>query len=419
MKDKKNTPFFWFCLKFLARFILKRHNPIIIAIVGGAGKTLTKLAICAALKNTKIPRASISDSNISNKEASVLAILGSWDKTGGPFFFLKVIFLSFFHLIFKSKNYPQILILEFGAENQGEIKELIKIAKPSLVVMTAIGNIPPHSESFSTAEAAIREKAKILEHLSSSGCAVLNFDDPAILPMEERTKAEIITFGFKKGSDIRLSNFSLREEDEKPIGISFKLNNYSSSVPIRLDDIFGKSAAYASAAAAAVALRFNSNLVKVSQNLSSNFSTPERCLKLLPGIKETFIIDDTCGSSPVSIKEALDVLKNLPAKRKIAVLGDMLNLGRYTIDAHEEAGNLAANSANFLITIGARSKFTAAAAIKKMPKSKVFSFDSVEEAGKKVQAIIKKGDLILIKASEEIHAEKVVEEIKQTPVSNI
>src|SRR3989339_1634670 len=114
MKDKKNTPFFWFCLKFLARFILKRHNPIIIAIVGGAGKTLTKLAICAALKNTKITRASISDSNISNKEASVLAILGSWDKTGGPFFFLKVIFLSFFHLIFKSKNYPQILILEFG-----------------------------------------------------------------------------------------------------------------------------------------------------------------------------------------------------------------------------------------------------------------------------------------------------------------
>jgi len=418
MKEKEITPFFWFCIKFFSRLFLKRYNPTIIAVSGGAGKTTTKLAIESALKNTKTVRVSSSNSSLSNKEASVLSILGSWEKTGGFFFWFKVFFFSIFNLIFKSKKYPQVLVLEFGAERQGDIKELVRIAKPSIVVVTSVGSIPPHSESFPTAESAIREKTKILELLPSSGCAILNYDDPAVLEMKERTKAEIITFGFKKGADMRISNFSLREEDEKPKGISFKLNSQNSLVPVHLDGVFGKSSAYAAAAASAVALRFNSNLVKIFQNLSANFSTPAQHLKLLPGIKETFIIDDTCGSSPISLKEALDVLKTIPAKRKIAVLGDMSSLGRYTIDVHEEAGNLAAAVIDFLITIGARSKFTAAAAIKKMPKLKVFSFDSKEEAGRKLQSIIKKGDLILIKASEEIQAEKVVEEIKQIPVSN-
>jgi UDP-N-acetylmuramoyl-tripeptide--D-alanyl-D-alanine ligase len=111
---------------------------------------------------------------------------------------------------------------------------------------------------------------------------------------------------------------------------------------------------------------------------------------------------------------ALETLKDLKAKRKIAVLGDMLEIGKYTIEAHEEIGKYAANFVDLLITVGSRAKFIAAAARKAgMPEENIISFLVAEEARKEVELKIKKGDLILVKASHSIGLDKIVEEIRE------
>jgi UDP-N-acetylmuramoyl-tripeptide--D-alanyl-D-alanine ligase len=136
-------------------------------------------------------------------------------------------------------------------------------------------------------------------------------------------------------------------------------------------------------------------------------------MQILPGIKNTFLIDDSYNASPLSMRAALDALRDLSAKRKIAVLGDMLEIGKYTIEAHEAIGKLAAESANILVTVGPRAKFIAETAkAAGMKKSSVYSFDTADDARKPIQELMKQGDFVLIKGSHSMELDKVVEEIR-------
>ena len=156
------------------------------------------------------------------------------------------------------------------------------------------------------------------------------------------------------------------------------------------------------------------NLVKISDALSA-YRGPAGRLKILKGIKNSFLIDDTYNASPSSTHLALETLKELPAKRKIAVLGDMLELGKYSIQAHRDAGNFAGTLADILITVGSRAKFIADAAGNQMSKENIFSFDTSVEAGQKARELVQEGDLVLIKGSQGIRMEKIVEEIMAEP----
>jgi len=136
-------------------------------------------------------------------------------------------------------------------------------------------------------------------------------------------------------------------------------------------------------------------------------------MELVPGVKYTYIIDDCYNASPLSMRSALETLKTLPGKRKVAVLGDMLEIGKYAMDAHEQIGKIAAETSDHLVTVGPRGKFIAEGARKAgMNKRNIQSFDLAEEARVPVQELIRKGDLILIKGSRGMHLERVVEEIK-------
>jgi UDP-N-acetylmuramoyl-tripeptide--D-alanyl-D-alanine ligase len=413
-----------YILKQLARATIWRYRPEIIAITGSVGKTSAKEAIYAVLKNYK--RVRKSGGNLNNELGVPLTIIGDWPEKelelisraqpAGTkrlkklFFWLKVILSGIVQIIFPQRSaYPQVLILEYGADKPGDIKQLLSIARPKIAVITAIGEIPVHVEFYSGPEAVAREKGKLIEHLFVNDYAVLNFDDQVVMGLKEKTRATIKTFGFEENADVRLNNYEI-----KPEGIVFKLEHSGSVVPVFIQNTFGRAQAYAASAAACVGLVYDINLVEISEALSANYKPVKGRMNLLPGVKNTFIIDDAYNASPLSMQEALNTLRDLPAKRKIAVLGDMLELGKYSLEAHQSIGALAAKTADVLITAGPRGKFIAEGGLNAgMPKDHILSFDTAAEAGKELQELIKPGDLVLIKASRAMGMETIVEEIRQ------
>ena len=414
-------------LRQLARLIIWRFRPGIVGVTGSVGKTSAKLAIAAVLSAERSVR--WSKGNLNNELGLPLAILGDWKEQqlalvsrGEPagerrlekaFFWLKVILLSAFRIVFgRRSGYPEILVLEYGADRPGDIKSLLDIARPNLSVITAVGDVPVHVEFYSGPEEVAREKARLIECLPSSSYAILNYDEERVSALADRTRAHVLTFGFDKGADVRIANLENRSEGERPVGVAFKLEYGGSHVPVRIDGVFGKSHAYASAAAACVGIIFGLNLIKISEALGA-YKPAHGRMELVPGVKYTYIVDDCYNASPLSMRSALETLKTLPGKRKVAVLGDMLEIGKYAMDAHEQIGKIAAETSDHLVTVGPRGKFIAEGARKAgMNKRNIQSFDLAEEARAPVQELIRKGDLILIKGSRGIHLEKVVEEIK-------
>ncbi len=420
-------------LRKLARLTIWRYRPGIIGITGSAGKTSTKLAIQAVLEKGRHVR--VSSGNLNNDLGVPLTILGDWSQEelalisratpAGTMmfqkmmFWLKVIFVSAWRVLVPADDYPEIIILEYGADRPGDIKYLLGIARPNISVITAIGDIPVHVEFYAGPEEVAREKGRLIEYLPVGGFAILNNDDAFVRNLQTRTRGRVMTFGFEKGSEVRLSRFENRVHDGRPVGISFKLEHGSAIVPVRIDNAFGRAHAYSAAAAAAVGLAFGMNLVNISEALAS-YAPAESRMQLIPGIKYTSIIDDSYNASLIAMRSALETLKDLPAKRRIAVLGDMLEIGKYAPEAHESVGRIVATSADVLFTIGPRSKFIAEAAReKKMKRTMIFSFDTADEARKPIQNFIKKGDLILVKGSHSMELNKIVDEIREVAVPTV
>ena len=416
-----------FKLDFLARMYLWRFKPEIIAITGNVGKTSTKEAVSVVLSKVKKVRSG--KGNLNNEFGVPLTIIGDWaddyyDAGNSFLFWCRVLFVSFFKLFF-DKKYPEVLVLEFGADKPGDIGRLVKKYKPKIGIVTAVGEIPVHVEYFSDTDNVSREKSKLISGLKSVDYAILNHDDPSVYAMKDKTKAKVITYGFAEGADVKLSNFDFRLDDSgKPSGIGFKIHygDNVSFVPVALYGMLGKSQALAAGAAAAVGIIYGMNLIEISQALA-DYKGPKGRLRILSGIKNSIIIDDTYNAAPSSTHLALDTLKDLPLQevqgkpaRRVAVLGDMLELGKYMVEAHESIGNLAGNIIDLLITVGLRGKFIAHAAENQMPKENIFSFPTSDLAKGKVQELIKEGDVVLVKGSQGVRMEKIVEEIMAEPL---
>lgn len=416
-------------LKKLAQLTVWRYRPGIIGVTGSVGKTSTKLAIAAVLGYER--RVRVSSGNLNNELGLPLTVLGDWSEAELTLvsreqppgtarlrklaFWIKAVCQGFFRVVFPSRAaYPEILVLEYGADRPGDLKHLLSIARPNLSVITAVGDIPVHVEFYGSPDGVAREKARLIEYLPAAGFAILNYDDDTVMNLKDRTRAHLMTYGFENGAEVRIAALENRSEERRgrPVGITFKLEYGGSSVPIRLDGVFGKAQAYAAAAAAAVGIIFGLNLLKISEALKTYRPAHGR-MELLSGVKESYILNDCYNASPLSMHAALDTLKSLPGKRKIAVLGDMLEIGSYAMEAHERVGRLAARFVDVLVTVGPRAKFIADAAQKSgLNKRNIYSFDIAEDAIDTVQNLIKKGDLVLVKGSHAMELEKVVEGIR-------
>jgi UDP-N-acetylmuramyl pentapeptide synthase len=292
------------------------------------------------------------------------------------------------------------------------MRYLLEIARPNIGVITVIGEIPVHVEFFSGPQEVAREKARLIEQLPAGGFAILNQDSHIVVDLKDRTRAHRMTFGFHRDAEVRISNFITRTEDGRPVGIRFKLEYAGNSVPVRLDNVFGRAQAYAAAAAASVGLIFGLNLVKISEALKS-YQSPEHRFQPFRGLKDSVVIDDAYNASPLSMHAALDTLKDFSGKRKIAVLGDMREIGNFTAEAHEDVGRAVAKIANILITVGPSAHLIAKGAARGgLSRKSIHEFDTVDQALIPVQELIRKGDVLLVKGSRAIGLEKIVESIK-------
>src|SRR3989338_10686097 len=173
------------------------------------------------------------------------------------------------------KSFPKILVLEMGVDRPQDFDKLLRVARPDIGVVAAIGQISVHVEFFSGPEAVAREKSKLIKILPSEGTAILNFDDEVVWEMHEKTKAKVFSFGFGTESNLRASNYKIDLS-----GITFKLARDGASVPIRLSKVYGKQHVYAAMAGASVGLAFGMNLIEISEALQK-YSAPPGRLKLI------------------------------------------------------------------------------------------------------------------------------------------
>ncbi|HEY4475717.1 MAG TPA: UDP-N-acetylmuramoyl-tripeptide--D-alanyl-D-alanine ligase [Candidatus Paceibacterota bacterium] len=414
-------------LKTLAAFFIKKFNPGIIGVTGSVGKTSVKDAIALVLKSVRHVRSS--RGNFNGEIGLPITILGEWNpreakllsrenprgknRIRKAFFLCKIFIASVFRAVFaRRKNYPEILVLEYGADKPGDIRELLEIAKPQIGVVTAVGDIPAHVEFYSGKEQVAREKSRLIENLPSNGFAILNADDELVLAMKEKTRAHVITFGFSEEAEVRVTNFESRMNAGRPAGIYFKLEYGGSFVPVRIDNCFGKPVAYTAAAAAATGIVFGMHLVRIAEALAY-FESPAHRMRLVSGINDSVILDDSYNASPLSVTAAIETARSFTASRKVAILGDMLEIGEYSIQAHENIGKLAAKVFGLIIAIGPRAKFIAESAkASGFNRRNLHIFDDVEEAKAEVKNLIRKGDLVLIKASWAMRFEELVKELR-------
>ncbi len=400
-----------------AKWALKRFTPRIIAITGSVGKSSTKEAIAAVLENKfRIRKSQKSYNSSLGMALSILGLTTAWKN---PLGWLKNIVKGFLEL--KNKKFPEILVLEMGVDRPKDLDTLLKIARPDISVVTAIGKIPVHVEFFAGPEEVAKEKAKIIRALSTQGYAILNMDDDVVWDMSaqggEKINAHIISYGFHQDANFSASNYKI-----SPEGINFKIDTDGVSVPVTLKNAFGKQHVYAALAAACVAHAVGINLIETSEALSLYKPLPGR-MRLMDGIKESYILDDSYNASPLATHEALDTLRDMYESmaeekrgRKIVVFGDMMEIGKFTIEAHKVAGKKVSEIAGYFITVGPRAKFSSDEAVMcGMDKNHVINFSTSQEAGEYLKPIIQKNDLILVKGSQAIRMEKVVLEIMAHP----
>jgi UDP-N-acetylmuramoyl-tripeptide--D-alanyl-D-alanine ligase len=413
MDKRQYRKFISWLLKPLIKAVLKKYKPRVIGITGSVGKTSAKEAIFAVLKNKySVYR---NAKNFNNELGLPLTILGL-EKSGGKniFSWLGIILKACNLLLFTNKKYPQVLVLEMGADRPGDIKYLTSMAKPDIAVITTIGQ--SHIEYFGSIENIAKEKISITDSLGKEDFIIINGDDPFLQSVAKNKKTPVRTFGQGASCDIKISKVGLVYHRET-FGTNFKLNYQGAEMPIFLPNILGSQHAMAAAAACAVALVMGLNLVEAAANIQDYQPALGRT-KLLPGVKNSWLIDDTYNSSPQSSKVALEILNQMPSEgRKIAVLGDMLELGAQSESEHNLIGKLVFDlKIDYLFVVGERSRDIARGAIEAgMSEDKIFHFPKTFEAGTFLQERLKPSDVVLIKGSRGMKMEQVVYELMARP----
>ena len=253
---------------------------------------------------------------------------------------------------------------------------------------------------------------------------IANVAEVAVWNMRDNTKANLKSVGFHEEAQVGCLETKIKYEErygvEKPIGMHAKLNYGGSVVPLFLNKTIGEGGLYSAMFAAAVAQKFEINLVEVAECLRTLEPTPGR-MSLLEGIKHTVLIDDSYNSSPKACQHALEALSrvNIPeGAERFAILGDMKELGKMTSEAHEEIGRMVAHEGiNWLITVGEEARALGnAARIAGLPENRLFHFNTNAEAGRFVQEKLEEHDVVLVKASRAMHFEEIVKELMAEPL---
>lgn len=399
-----------------AKLVLKKYKPKVVLVTGSIGKTSTKDAIFAVL--SKFAHVRKSEKSYNSDFGIPLSILGLESGWRNPILWLVNLFKGLKLVLSKKNNYPEWLVLEVGARKPNDILSAAGWVKADCVVMTAIGSTPPHIEFYNSLQDLVNEKASLIKDLRKNGTFIVNADDPLAYDMHTRTECEVLSYGESEGASVQSSNLAIHYNKNSgvPDGVSFKVKIGNASIPVRMRWVFGKNHMYAAIAAIAVAHSQKFDLITASKALEA-YEVPNGRMRLINGTSGSFIIDDSYNASPQATESAIETLGQMKVGgRKIAVLGDMLELGKFTEDAHRHAGEKVAHSADMLLTVGIRAKYISASAVEHgMKKSAIRHCTNAFEAGEYLKDKLEKGDIVLVKGSQNMRMERVVKKIMAHP----
>ncbi len=400
-------------LTFEARMLLARTKPQIVAVTGSVGKTSTKDAISHVLKSKK--RCRKSEKSYNSEIGVPLSVLGLENAWNDPWLWIKNLLDGMMIALWPGK-YPEVLVLETGVDRPGDMKRLTAWLKPDIVVLTRLPDVPVHVEYFGSPAAVIAEKLTLVEALKSDGILVYNHDDEKVLQAAKSVRQTTKSYGRYSDADFRVGSDEVIYEQGGPRGLKFEIGSPKGKASFTLSGAIGEGHFYNYAAAVAVADVFDIDIQTAAGSLE-DFTPPPGRMRLIDGIKDTVIIDDTYNSSPVALEKALTTLSEIKGfVRKVAILGDMLELGRFSIEEHEKAGRQAAKNVDVLVTVGIRSRGMAEGALESgLSEKHVFQYEDTDSARREIQNLIQPGDLILIKGSQGLRMERIVEEIMKEP----
>ncbi len=359
------------------------HEPRVVAITGSVGKTTSKEIIAAVLRQRF--RCLKSEGNYNNEIGLPLTLL---------------------HL----RAGHERVVLEMGMYDLGEIAHLATIALPQVGVVTDVG--PSHLERLGTIERIAQAKAELPQALPTAaegGVAILNEDDARVRAMAGMTRARVFTYGLSPTADLWADEI----ESQGLEGIRFRLHHAGDSVHIRVP-FLGRHSVHTALRAAAVGLVEGLSWEEIVTGLRDQES--ELRLVAVPGPAGSTILDDTYNASPASCLAALNLLEELPVAgsgaRKIAVLGDMYELGSYEEEGHRIVGRRAREVADLLVTVGKLGKIMGREALKAgMKTGAVYLAEDKDQAIAVVRDLLSSGpggDVILVKGSRGLEMEQIV-----------
>jgi UDP-N-acetylmuramoyl-tripeptide--D-alanyl-D-alanine ligase len=292
-------------------------------------------------------------------------------------------------------------VLEMGFYVPGEISFLCELAKPEIGVITNIGTV--HAERAGSQASIARGKSELVKALPAAprGVAILNRDDEWVAGMASKTRARVFFYGLDSQADVWADEIvSLGLE-----GITFHLH-YKADVLHMKVPLIGRHSVHTALRAISVGLVEELTWQEIVGGLTSG--QPQLRLVAVHTDNGAVILDDTYNASPESTMAALNLLDDLGG-RKIAVLGDMLELGQYEKHGHELVGRRAAEIVAHLVTLGERGRIIANAAVQSgMAKKSVACFDTTDQVTAHLKQLLKSGDTVLIKGSHGMHMDRIV-----------
>ena len=360
-------------LQRLATYHRGLFTPTVIGITGSVGKTSTKEVVASVLRRKyrtlKNPRSY-------NNETTMPIVLMELDGD------------------------HEVAVLEMGIYGPGDLTLLTQIARPKIGIVTVVG--PSHMERMGSIEAIAQAKSELVQALPADGVAILNYDDERVRAMATQTAAQVFFYGLDPAAHIWADEVVGRGLE----GISFRAHHAGESVTLNLP-LLGRHSVHTALAAAAAGLVLGLGWDAIVEGLRDE-SAQLRVLAV-PGVNGSTLIDDTYNASPVSTLAALNLLADLDAGRRVAVLGDMLELGPVEEESHRLVGRRATEVVQTLIVVGQRARWIAEEALAYgMPSDQVIQASSNEQVVALLAAQLQPGDYVLLKASRGAAMERIV-----------
>lgn len=355
-----------------ARAWRSRFNVPVTGITGSVGKTSTKELTYAVLSQRF--RTLKSEGNYNNEIGLPLTIL-------------------------KLRPHHQQVVLEMGMYARGEIELLCDIARPSIGMVTIIG--PVHMSRLGSLEAIVASKQELVEALPGDGVAILNYDEPLVMGMAPHTAARVFTYGLDSQAELWADEIVSMGLD----GLRFTLHYAGDSMRIHVP-LLGRHSVHTALRATAVGLTVGMRWEEIAVGLRDERTQ----LRLVTetGPHGSLILDDTYNASPESVIAALNLLKDLQGRR-VAVLGDMLELGPAEEQSHRLVGRRVKGVAQILVTVGPRGRLIAEEALRDgMARDRVHAVEAADEAISLLEDLIEPQDVVLVKGSRAVELDQVV-----------